>query len=174
HHQPLIARAQGPAKAAGIAVNAAASAEQLSQLRAQWLASQEEFLQSINPGGGPNRLAENLLGLAAAGYPADTITDSAIVDLAESQAEDGSWCDGEEEARPPITESSIASTARAIRARQAYTIPARRRAFDTRIARARAWLQQAKPLSTDDYAMRLLGLAGAGAAKGDLAKPARE
>src|SRR5690348_5325809 len=116
------------------------------QLKSQWASSQEEFLQGLNPGGGTNRLAENLLGLDAAGYPPDAITDSAVVDLAESQAADGSWPPGEEQARPPITESFIAGTARAIRALEVYSIPARKAEFAARIARARAWLKEAKPV----------------------------
>jgi len=60
HHQPLVARAQHAAKVAGIAINEAAAKEQLAQMRGQWLSLQEEFLQSLNPGGGANRLAENL------------------------------------------------------------------------------------------------------------------
>jgi len=174
HHQPVIARAQQPAKVAGITLNASARSEQTAQMRGQWLASQEEFLQSINPGGGPNRLAESLIGLEAAGYTADAITDSAIVDLVESQAENGAWHTGDEQPRPPITESGIAATARAVRAVRAFAIPARRREFDERIARARAWLLQAKPATTDDYVMRLLGLFWAGAAKADLTQPAQE
>jgi hypothetical protein len=57
---------------------------------------------------------------------------------------------------------------------QAYTIPARREEFAARIGRARAWLKRAKPVSTDDYAHRLLGLAWAGAPKADLEEAARE
>ncbi|HEY6990300.1 MAG TPA: ankyrin repeat domain-containing protein [Bryobacteraceae bacterium] len=174
HHQPLIARAQRPALATGIPIRQANVRDQLAQLKGQWLASQEEFLQSLNPGGGPNRLAENLLGLEAAGHAPDSITDSAIVDLAEAQAVDGSWRDGEEQPRPPITEGEIAGTARAVRALQTYSIPARRPEFDARIAKAEAWLQRAKPASTDDYAMRLLGLAWTGAPKEDIARAGRE
>jgi len=174
HHQPLIARAQQPALAAGIPINQTGARDQLAQLKGQWLASQEEFLQSLNPGGGPNRLAENLLGLEAAGYAPDSITDSAIVDLAEAQTVEGSWNSGEEQPRPPITEGDIAGTARAIRALQAYSIPARRREFEARIARAQAWLQRVKPATTDDYAMRLLGLVWAGAPKGEISRAVRE
>ena len=173
HHQPLIARAQRAARAAGVAVSETAEREQSTQMKAQWMASQEEFLQSMNPGGGPNRLAENLLGLEAAGYKPDTMTDSALVDLAEAQASEGYWGAGEEEPRPPITESVIAATVRAVRAIQAYSIPARRQEFNGRIARARVWLAQTKPATTEDFAMRLLGLACVGAAKADVREAAQ-
>lgn len=173
HHQPMAARAQRLAKTAGIPVNEDAAREQMLQLRSQWAASQEEFLQALNPGGGANRLGENLLGLEAAGYPPDVITDSAVVDFAQFQAADGRWPGGEAHTRPPITEGEIGSTARAIRALQVYSIPARKKEFDERIVRARAWLAEAKSVSTDDFAMRLLGLSWAGADKAQVQKAAR-
>ena len=173
HHQPMAARAEREAKAAGIKLDEGAAREQVLQMRSQWAASQEEFLQALNPGGGSNRLGENLLGLAAAGYAADVITDSAVSDLAQFQAVDGSWPSGESHARPPITESLIGSTARAIRVLQLYCIPARKREFDGRIARGKSWLAEAKPVSTDDFAMRLLGLWWSGAEKEQVEKSAR-
>ena len=173
HHQPMIARAQRAAKAAGVPAGEADAREQLSQMKAQWLASQEEFLQSINPGGGANRLAENLLGLDAAAYPPDSITDSAVVDLAEAQSVEGFWPAGEEQPRPPITESAIGATARAIRAIQAYTIPARKPEFAARVARAREWLKHARAATTDEATLRLLGLAWAGAPAADLRDAAK-
>ena len=173
HHQPMAARAQHLATEAGIPLSEDASREQTLQIRSQWAASQEEFLQALNPGGGSNRLGESLLGLAASGYPADAITDSAIADLAQFQAASGAWPSGESHARPPITESVIGSTARAIRVLQVYLIPARKREFNERIARARAWLAEAKPANTDDFAWQLLGLAWAGAEKAQVEKSAR-
>jgi hypothetical protein len=158
HHHPVIARAQSVARAAGLSVNETAAREQLAQMRSQWVGLQEEFLQTLNPGGGSNRLAENLLGLKAAGYPPDTITDSAIVDLAESQEPEGSWRMGELQLRPPITESTFGSTTRAIRALQDYSIPARQKEFTERIARACEWLLRNKPSTTEDFSMRLSGL----------------
>jgi len=138
------------------------------QMRGEWLSLQEEFLQTLNPGGGANRLAEHLLALKANGYPPDTITDSAIVDIAESQEPDGSWRSGEAQNRPPITQSAIAATARAIRVLQEYSIPARRQEFTERIARARAWLKHAKPITTEDVSMRLSGLTWSRAVESDL------
>ena len=173
HHQPLIARAQSMAKAAGISINEAAFKEQLGQMRGQWLGLQEEFLQTLNPGGGANRLAENLLGLRASNYSPDTITDSAIVDVAESQEPDGGWPAGEVQLRPPIADRPFASTMRAILALQQYSIPARKREFTERIARAQAWLKQAKPVTTEDFSMRLSGLTWSGAAESDLKNAAK-
>ena len=173
HHQPLIARAQSAAKAAGISINEAAAKEQLSQMRGQWLPLQEEFLQSLNLGGGSNRLAEQLLGLKASGYPSDSITDSAVVDLAESQQPDGSWVASPAQNRPPIQQSDFAATARAIRVLQDYSIPARKQEFTERIARARAWLKQQKPTTTEDFSMRLSGLTWSAAAESDLKNAAK-
>ncbi len=169
HHQPLIARAQQMAKAAGVPVNEAAAHEQVLQLKAQWASSQDEFLQALTIGGGENRLGENLLGFDAAGIRADSVIDAAVADLAESQMSNGSWLSGEEQARPPITESIIASTARVIRVLRQYSIPARKAEFERRIERARTWLKDTKPSSTDDFAMRLVGLAWAGAPEAEQA-----
>jgi len=173
HHQPLIARAQFVAKAAGVSIDESAAKEQRLQMSGQWLASQEEFLQTLNPGGGANRLSENLLGLTASNYPPDTITDSAVVDVADSQEPDGSWEAGDVQLRPPIAQSYFASTTRAIRVLQAYSIPARKAEFTERIARARAWLKQTKPVSTEDFSMRLSGLAWSGAADADVKSAAK-
>jgi hypothetical protein len=131
-------------------------------------------LQSLNPGGGANRLAENLLGLKAAGLPADTIVDSAIVDVAECQEPDGSWAAGEVQLRPPLSQSDFASTARAVRALSVYPIPARKAEFDRRLAAARAWFKKAKPVTNDDFSMRLSGLTWSGGSAGDIEKAAKE
>ncbi len=71
-----------------------------------------------------------------------------------------------------MSESAIAATARAIRAMRAYPIPARQQEFDKRMARARSWLAQTTATTTDDCAMRLLGLIWAGGAKPDVRKAA--
>jgi hypothetical protein len=65
--------------------------EQALQMKMQWASSQDDFLQMLVPGGGADRLAENLVGLKAAEYPADSITDVAVAAIAVSQKSDGSW-----------------------------------------------------------------------------------
>jgi ankyrin repeat protein len=174
HHQPLIAQVLQMARTAGVAVNEATAREQTLQLKAHWASSQDELLQAINPGGGVNTVGAILLGLAAAGVPASPVIDSAVVDLAEAQMADGSWLSSEKQNRPPITESTIASTTRAIGVLRQYPIPARKIEFERRIDHAKGWLEEAKPRSTDDFAMRLLGLFWAGASAAELGQAARD
>jgi ankyrin repeat protein len=173
HTQSVIARAQASAKSAGLAVNDVIAKEQLQQLRAQWLSLQEEFLQGIVPGGGANRLADNLQGMHAAGYAPDSITDSAVVAIALSQEPDGHWGAGEKQLRPPIAQSHFAGTTRVIRMLQAYSIPARKQEFAGRIERARAWLRQGKPITTEDHTMKLCGLTWSGGSNDDINKAAK-
>jgi ankyrin repeat protein len=173
HHQPLIARTQAMARLVGIPVNEKAAKEQLSQMVTQWVGPQEEFLQGIFPAGGPNRLAEILLGLSASSHPADSITDSAIVAMALSQRSDGRWAAGEVQLRPPITESDIAATARILRALQEYFIPAFKPELAKRAARAQAWLKSVKILRSEDAYMRLSGLKWSGASAAELRSAAK-
>jgi ankyrin repeat protein len=173
HHQPIVARAQLRAKEAGIPINDSAAKEQTVQMKSLGVGLTEEYLQAIIPGGGANRIAEMLLGLQASGYPADNITDAAVVAMAESQELDGSWLAGEVQLRPPIAQSHFAATARVARALQAYSIPARKQEFTERIARASGWLKHSKPQTTEDVAMRLSGLTWTGAAESDIRESAK-
>ena len=52
-----------------------------------------------------------------------------------------------------------------LRSLQLYTPPARKAEFDARIRKAGSWLQEAKPIFNDEYAMLLLGLKWTGADK---------
>ncbi len=172
HHQNLIARTQAAAKLAGIAINEAVQKEQTLQMKSQWTSLQEDFLQAMLPGGGANRLAENLLALRSANYPPDSITDAAIVAMAAAQNPDGGWDDGEIQHRPPLAESPFGTTARVIRALQDYAFPARKQEIAQRIERARMWLMKARPVTTEDYSMRLSGLHYAGAPQKDVRQAA--
>jgi hypothetical protein len=173
HHQPLVARAQSRAKAAGIPISDERMDEQTLQIKSLGVGVTEQYLQAAIPGGGANRIAEMLLGLQASNYPADIITDAAVVAMAESQEVDGSWLAGEVQLRPPISQSHFAATARVIRALRAYSIPARKQEFTERIARARAWLKRTKPITTEDAASRLSGLTWSGAARLDVMEAAK-
>lgn len=172
HHQNLTARAQSAARAAGISINEVTLKEQSLQMKTQWIPLQEDFLQAMLPGGGARRLGENLLGLKAANYAPDGITDTAVVAIAGAQRPDGSWSSGEVQHRPPIAQSIFASTARVIRALQDYPIPAQKEEFAKRISRARGWLMKTAPASTEDHSMRLWGLKQSGAPPHEIRKAA--
>jgi ankyrin repeat protein len=172
HNQNLIARVQSVAKAAGISTNEAVEREQTLQMKSEWVSQQEAFLQGVLPGGGAARLAENLLGLQAANYASDSITDAAVVAIAAEQRPDGHWNSNEIQYRPPLTQSPFSATAKIIRALQRYRIPARKQEIAQTIERARIWLTKAKPVTSEDYSMRLYGLYYAEAPQKDVKEAA--
>src|SRR5215472_3029551 len=115
-------------------------------------------------------LAPFLFGMAEGGYPQDSVTDSAVVDLMSLQRTDGSWNRGLGISRSPIQEGNAARTAQAIRALRAYGPPARKAEIEDRVARARTWLLQANSRTAPDAAMMLLGLRWSNAGSDDLRK----
>jgi ankyrin repeat protein len=112
-------------------------------------------------GGGSDTLGYTLMGMAAAGYPADALTDSHIHYLSINQLSDGSW--RTTSYRPPEEYGPFATTAVALRAIRLYPIPGRREEFKQRFERAKKWLLSAKAVSEEERAMQLNGLADAGA-----------
>jgi hypothetical protein len=75
--------------------------------------------------------------------------------------------------RSPMEEGDIARTAMAIGSLRSFPLPGRKTEFEERIARARAWLLAATPKTTDDHAMRLVGLFWAGSESGELRRAAK-
>jgi ankyrin repeat protein len=112
-------------------------------------------------GGGSDTLGYTLMGMAAAGYPANSLTDAHIHYLSIFQFPDGAW--RTTSYRPPEEYGPFTTTAVALRAIRLYPIPGRRAEFDDRFARARQWLLAAKASSAEERSMQLNGLADAGA-----------
>jgi hypothetical protein len=92
-----------------------------------------------------------LLGLNADKYPADGLTDAMAGLIAQWQNEDGGF--RALPMRPPIEGSHFAATALSLRALQLYGTDS-----EAQVSRARTWLLNATPRSTEDRAMQLLGL----------------
>ena len=172
HHQPMTAFAVSAARSAGFRVDEAASREQLGTMKFGFVQMQEGLLQRIDGPAGPDIPTSMLLGMANAGYKADLVTDTAVCNIAAQQSGDGSWTQ-RGISRAPIEEGTITRTAWAVRVLKLWGPPGRKAEFDKRIARARAWMSEAKPHTTDDLAMRLLGLTWTGAVKSDLQTAAR-
>jgi len=97
-----------------------------------------------------------LVGLASDGYAPDETTAAAAHRVGIEQLPDGSFTAFS--ARPPIESSQFTSTALSLRALQAYG-----KDPDAKVQRARQWLASAKPKTTEERAMQLLGLAWADA-----------
>ena len=118
-------------------------------------------------GGGSDTLGYTLMGMAAAGYPADALTDAHIHYLSINQLADGSW--RTTSYRPPEEYGAFTTTAVVLRAIKLYPIPGRREEFQDRVVRAKRWLLAAKASSQEERSMQLLALADAGASAAERA-----
>jgi hypothetical protein len=124
-------------------------------------------------GGGVDSIVNVALGLWAAGYEPDLLTDSTAVVVAGKQSADGGFGDSSTVSRAPMQESMISRTTSAIRTLQVYSFPARKPEFDQRIARARAWLLEARPRTEYERADVLLGLYWSGASSDQVKRAAK-
>jgi len=158
HHQAFALMASATARKAGIHVNHDAAAGFVQQIEAETTPQKEPLMERIDPGGAMDGECYMLQALAAEGYAPSGVTDTAAVHIAAMQHRAGNWHVGDV-SRSPIQESDIARTARCLHALQVYGVPSRKAEFQRRVARARAWLEEARPLTTDDFAMRVVGLA---------------
>jgi ankyrin repeat protein len=167
HHQMLSGILVGAARDRGLQVDEKLAQEQLKAAITVQRPVQELTLQRVVQGGVPMTNTLFLVSLAAQKYPADTLTDALVHDIAGMQRMDGSWFGGGTQ-RPPIEYSPISETAYAIRALRLYASPGRKAEIDRRIARARDWLLRVVPQHTEERVMQALGLHWADA------KPPRE
>ena len=162
HNNSLPAMTVALARKKGFTVNEEQAKKELGFA----VATEKPFFEAMrlgsSIGGDSVTVSYTLMGMAAAGYPADALTDSHIHFLSISQYPDGAWRHTNSY-RPPLEYSPIATTAVALRAIQLYPIPGRREEFEERFVRAKRWLLAAKPYSGEEQSMQLNGLAAAGA-----------
>jgi len=168
HHQSLPQMLTGAARKRGYAVDESVSAQQLKTVMAMFRPIREKLVDGSvtlpNPG---ISISYSLLGLHAEGHAPDETTHAMTLAIARTQTPDGSFA--VLPARPPMEASPFTSTALSVRALRIYGIDA-----DDRIAKARAWLINARPVSNEDRTMRLLGLTWADAPKADIDEAAAE
>jgi hypothetical protein len=158
HNQSLPQMAWSLARERGLKVDETVAAHQVKATVAMFKPIQEGLaagkVQLPNP---PVSVSYSLLGMAAENYEPDALTEAAAIAIAREQQADGSFrvLPG----RPPIEDSIFTGTALSIRALQSY-------GKDThdRIERARRWLENARPSTTEDRVMQLLGMTWAGSA----------
>jgi ankyrin repeat protein len=162
HHQPIALAAITAYKHAGGGSDNTVAHGFQQMIESEWTGEQEQLLERIDPGGSPDGEGYAAWALNLAGYAPNPITDVVAVHTAAQQRQAGNWHVGDI-SRSPIQESDFARTARALRILQVYGPPALKIEFDGRIARARNWLAQSTPVTSDDLAMQIAGLHWAGA-----------
>jgi hypothetical protein len=171
HKNSVTAMAVALARKKGIAVNEEQAKKELGFA----VATQRPFLEPMRAGntigGGGDTLGSTLMGMAAAGYPADTLTDSHTHYLATYQSPEGYWTTTSY--RTPFEYGPYTSTAVSLIASRLYPLPGRKVEWEDRYARAKKWLLAQKPMSMEEYAMHLMGLNAAGATAAEKAPAVR-
>ena len=160
HHQVFASLASSAARAAGVNVDQNAAASFVKMMEADLTPQKEPLMERLDPGGLADGECYVMEALAAERYAANAVTDTAVVHIAALQHRAGNWHVGDA-SRSPVQEGDIARTARCLHALAVYAPPARQTEFTERVGHARAWMEAAKPLTNDDFAMRLAGLAWA-------------
>jgi hypothetical protein len=153
HNQSLPQMAWSMARERGLKVDEDVAEQQVKTIVAMFKPMQEALaagkVKLPNP---PVSVGYSLLGMAAENYKPDSLTDVAANVIAREQQPDGSFpvLPG----RPPLEDSTFTGTALSIRALQYYG----NNDAHHRIERARQWLERAKPSTTEDRVMQLLGM----------------
>jgi ankyrin repeat protein len=161
HNNSLPAMTVALARKKGFTVNEERAQKELGFAVATDMPFLEPMRLGSTIGGGADTLGFTLMGMAAAGYPADALTDAHIHYFSIYQLADGSW--RTTSYRPPEEYGPFTTTAVVLRAIKLYPIPGRREEFQERVARAKRWLLSAKASSQEERSMQLNALADAGA-----------
>jgi ankyrin repeat protein len=167
HNNSLPAMTVALARKKGFVVNEEQAKKEMGFAVATDMPYLEPMRLGSTIGGGADTLGYTLMGMAAAGYPADALTDAHIHYFSNYQLGDGSW--RTTSYRPPEEYGAFTTTAVVLRAIKLYPIPGRRDEFQDRVARAKRWLLSAKASSQEERAMQLNALADAGASASERA-----
>jgi ankyrin repeat protein len=158
HNQNIPGFAITLARQHGIKINEALAGHSMTVTNTQWTTRREAVLLGETTGGGFQPNSEfTLFEMAEDHMPPTLNSDAIVLGLATHQLDDGSWGIGAD-IRPPLTGSTISSTALAIRGLREYAPAGRRDEMNARAARAVAYLRNAEPRDTQDRAFKLLGL----------------
>jgi ankyrin repeat protein len=175
HAQGAAQFAIAAAHAKGVAINEKLAAERLQQILG--VGTRPGPLLMERPQVFGDVILYALESLARSRYAPNRMTDLLAAEIAAEQWEDGGWHGGSSLARTPLEDGDFSRTAMAINVLRTYGTPGRAAEMRARIDRGKRWLLQAKPVVTEDYDMRLSGVAVAGgsaAERNQLAKPILE
>lgn len=171
HNNTLTAETVGAARKKGLPVNEQIARRQVTTIGSYIETWRDRVLQGNGIPGDADTVSYIVLGLAAENFPADAATDAMALFLLRQQVADGHWRILAH--RPPIESSDIEVTAASMRAMQLYAPKARRAEIDAAVQRGASWLAKATPMSNEERAFQLLGLAWAGGNKNLVQKAGR-
>jgi ankyrin repeat protein len=161
HAQHLNGLAVAAAKPVGIRADYQLEAREARATALLRGSIEQQLFQVRDPPPGVASQEVSLMQMAGSGLPPTLAIDSLVHHIAAMQRKEGDW-PNYGVVRPPLEDGGFSHTALGIRALSLYAIPGRKSEFDNRIARAAAWLQQAKPRTTEDRTMQILGIVWAG------------
>jgi hypothetical protein len=110
----------------------------------------------------PNSVAWELFDAGMNHEPRNQVTDAIVRYIMALQTAEGGWHTPESR-RPPMNSGRMQTAALAIFAMKNYAPEAERLNCEKAIARSVAWLEKTTPVTNQDHAFRLLGLAWGGA-----------
>ena len=171
HAQMITDIAVSTAKKHGARVNEQALAMRSGQQASAFTAIASNLLLR-DDGPAVDILLYSLAAAASTGQAPDRGTDALAFNVAAQQMADGRWHIGGI-ARPPIEDGDFTRTSLAIRGLKAFGPPGRVDKVE-RVTRATAWLRDARPVTNEDRAFRLLGLAWGGSAPAVIQAAARD
>jgi len=161
HNNSLTATVVAAAREKKLPVDEALAQHQLRTIATYLDGWRDRALQGIGIPGDADTVSYILLGMAAERQRPDPATDAMAHLLKRQQVPDGRWRILAH--RPPIESSDIQVTAASMRALQVYAPAALRPAYQQAVRRAVDWLVTQTPVTTEEHAFRLLGLAWGGA-----------
>jgi ankyrin repeat protein len=154
HSQDLPSAAAGLARDYGFT-----SMKTFPQLPATMTPPAEQVMDfNLNVVIATNSLGWELFDAGMNHEPQTQVTDAIVRYIMASQTAEGSWITPENR-RPPMTSGRFQTAALAILAMKNYAPVTEKLSCDKAIARAVAWLEKATPVTNQDHAFRLLGLA---------------
>jgi ankyrin repeat protein len=113
-----------------------------------------------------------LFGFAGRKRPADDYTDAVVHYVQAMQTPQGYW-QTTGNSRPPMTSDDFITTAMAANILRVYGQPRDKAENAQRLARAAAWLESAKAVTTQEHAFQVLGLAWAGGSSAAIERAAK-
>ena len=157
HNNSLTAMSVATARRYRVPVDEATNREQVATVAKYLETNHPRALQGNGTPGGLDTAGYVLLGMAAADYPPDAITDGWARYLKNLQRADGHWPIGPP-SRAPHESSSFQTTATALRVLQVTRRQVVGPEYEGAVKRGAEWLARTTPRTTEDRTFQLYGL----------------